>query len=97
MKIEFESEVTHWDARDDSSWYFVHLPEELSNDIKELPRPARGFGSLRVRARIGRTSWATSIFPGSAGYALPLKKAVRDAEGLELGSVAVVEVELIDL
>lgn len=50
MKIEFDSEVTLWGARDDSSWYFATVPEELSESIKELPRPPRGFGSLRVRA-----------------------------------------------
>ena len=65
MRIEFDGEVILWDARDDSSWFFVTLPEELSDDIKELPRPPRGFGSLRVRARIGSTHWSTSIFPGS--------------------------------
>ena len=97
MRIEFDGEVILWDARDDSSWFFVTLPEELSEDIKELPRPPRGFGSLRVRARIGSTHWSTSIFPGSEGYVLPLKKAVRDAEGLALGVVAAVELELIDL
>ena len=94
MRIEFESEVIRWDAREDSSWYFITLPEELSSDIKELPRPPRGFGSLRVRARIGLTSWMTSIFPGSDGYVLPLKKSVRDAEGLGLGKVGIVVARL---
>ncbi|HWI31549.1 MAG TPA: DUF1905 domain-containing protein, partial [Microbacterium sp.] len=84
-------------AREDSSWYFATLPEDLSESIKELPRPPRGFGSLRVRARIGKSAWSTSIFPGSEGYVLPLKKSVRDAEGLDVGVVAVVELELIDL
>jgi len=97
VRIEFEGEVIQWNAREDSAWYFVTLPEELSEDIKELPRPPRGFGSLRVRARIGLTTWATSIFPGSEGYVLPLKRAVRDAEGLTLGVTAVVDLELIDL
>lgn len=97
MRVEFDSEVTLWDARDASSWFFATMPEELSEAIKELPRPPRGFGSLRVRARIGSTTWSTSIFPGSEGYVLPLKKAVRDAEGLDVGVVTVVELELLDL
>jgi hypothetical protein len=97
VRIEFESQVILWDARDDSSWYFLTLPEELSDDIQELPRPPRGFGSLRVRARIGSTRWSTSIFPGSEGYVLPLKKAVRDAERLDVGVVTAVELELVDL
>ena len=73
-----------WDARDDASWFFTSVPPELSADIREIPRPYRGFGSVRVRARIGGSEWSTSIFPDSerGAYVLPLKRAVRDAEGL---------------
>lgn len=97
MRVEFESTVIRWDARTDSSWYFAVVPEELSEDIRELPSPPRGFGSLRVRVRIGSSEWATSIFPGRDGYAVPLKKEVRLAEGLEEGGVALVELEIVDL
>jgi hypothetical protein len=55
----------------------------------------RGFGSVRVTATIGATTWKTSIFPGSSGqYALPIKKAVRKAEALDVGDTATVRVEL---
>jgi len=58
---------------------------------------ARGFGSVRVRATIGTSTWTTSIFPDSqAGYVLPVKRAVRVAEALDVGDVAMVTVELID-
>lgn len=97
MLIEFEGEVFRWDARTDS-WFFTSLPPELSADIREIPRPQRGFGSVRVRARIGGSSWTTSIFPDSAreAYVLPLKKAIRDAESLGDGDVAVVSLEVLD-
>jgi hypothetical protein len=74
------------------------VPEELSADIREVPRPPRGFGSVRVRARIGASEWSTSLFPdaGSGTYALPLKKAIRDAEGLGLGASARVELQVLD-
>ncbi|MGA7149589.1 MAG: DUF1905 domain-containing protein [Microbacterium sp.] len=98
MIIEFDGEVFRWDARDDASWFFAAVPPELSDDIREIPRPSRGFGSVRVRARIGGSEWATSIFPDSSrgGYVLPLKKAVRDAEGLVDGGPVVVRLDVLE-
>lgn len=96
LRIEFDGEVFRWQARTES-WFFVNLPEELSADIRELPSPPRGFGSLRVRARIGDTEWTTSIFPGADAYTLPLKRAVRDAESLEEGGFAQIALDIIDL
>lgn len=96
---EFEGEVFRWAARRDAHWYFTALPVELSADLRDYPLPPRGFGSLRVRARIGATEWTTSIFPdATAGaYVLPLKKAVRDAEGIDDGGVVAVRVTFLDL
>lgn len=96
--IEFESDVFRWDARDDSSWFFTAVPPELSEDIREIPRPPRGFGSVRVRARVGATEWTTSIFPDSksGSYVLPLKKAVRDAENLVDGGPVTVRLDVLD-
>jgi hypothetical protein len=98
MIIEFDSDVFRWDARDDASWYFTAIPRQLSADIREIPRPLRGFGSVRVRARIGATEWTTSIFPDSASesYVLPLKKKVRDAESLVDGGPVFVYLEILD-
>jgi hypothetical protein len=51
-----------------------------------------------VRVTVGGCTWTTSIFPDSArGYVLPIKRAVREAEALEVGDVASVTVRLIDL
>ena len=98
MIIEFDGEIFRWDARDDAAWYFTSVPPELSEEIREIPRPYRGFGSVRVRARIGDTEWATSIFPSSneGAYVLPLKKKVRDAEGLVDGGPVTARLEILD-
>ena len=98
MIIEFESDVFRWGAREDSSWFFTAVPPELSEDIREIPRPDRGFGSVRVRARIGGSEWTTSIFPDSksGSYVLPLKKAVRDAEDLVDGGPVTVRLHVLD-
>jgi hypothetical protein len=76
----------------------VSLPAGQSEKIRDLAGgPRRGFGSVRVRATIGTSTWSTSIFPGSEGdYVLPVKRPVRVAEGLDVGDMATVTVELID-
>ncbi|WP_203579180.1 DUF1905 domain-containing protein [Microbacterium hibisci] len=96
MIIEFDGEVFRWDAREDSAWFFASVPPELSEEIREIPRPYRGFGAVRVRARIGGSEWTTSIFPSSDAYVLPLKKAVRAAEGLVDGGPVTVRLEVLD-
>jgi hypothetical protein len=97
--ITFDAELWLWDARRGESWTFVSLPAEESEDIRALAGgPRRGFGSLRVRARLGASAWTTSIFPDTArgAYVLPIKRAVRKAEDLAVGDVATVTVELVD-
>lgn len=98
--VVFDAELWQWDARRSDSWTFVSLPADASNEIRDRAGGLRrGFGSLRVRATVGGTTWTTSIFPGSgtASYVLPVKRRVRDAESLEVGDAATVTVELIDL
>jgi len=97
--VEFDAELWLWDARRTDSWMFVTLPVDVSQEIRELTEGMRrGFGSVRVRVTVGETSWATSVFPdaGSGCYVLPIKRAVRKAEVLDVGDVASVSVELVD-
>ena len=96
MIARFEADLWQWR---DGSWCFVSLPVELSEQIRSVPRPpAPGFGSLKVSVTIGATVWATSIFPDSKSgcYVLPVKKAVRSAESLDVGDTARVELEVLD-
>lgn len=97
MRIEFEGEIFRWSARE-QDWYFAALPQDLSAEIREIPRPKRGFGSVRVDVRIGATRWRTSIFPDATqgAYVLPLKRSVRDAEGIGDAGVVSVELEVLD-
>jgi hypothetical protein len=97
--VAFDAELWAWDARRADSWTFVSLPADASEEIRERTAGSRrGFGSLRVRATVGGSTWATSIFPSSGGgpYVLPVKRPVRDAEGLNVGDRASVTVELLD-
>jgi hypothetical protein len=98
--IVFDAELWMWDARRADTWTFVSLPAAASEDIRDLAtEPRRGFGSVRVQVTVGDSTWTTSIFPDSVrgGYVLPIKRAVRRAEDLDVGDIATVTVELIDL
>ncbi|HWH29258.1 MAG TPA: DUF1905 domain-containing protein [Mycobacteriales bacterium] len=88
-----------WRYDGDAAWYFVTVPVEVSDDVRELTEGSRrGFGSVRVRATVGATTWTTSVFPdGKRGaFLLPVKKAVRTAEGLDEGDDVGVLLELLD-
>lgn len=100
MKVEFAGELWIWEARRDESWTFVSLPEDASEEIREVTSGLRrGFGSVRVRVTLGGSSWTTSIFPDKAraAYVLPIKRAIRTAESLSPGDVTTVSVELLDV
>ena len=96
MIFLFDAPVWVWDARKTDVWTFVSLPPQDSAEIREFAGGIpRGFGSVQVAATIGATTWRTSIFPSKDGaYVLPVKKAVRRAEGLGIDDVVTVKVEL---
>jgi hypothetical protein len=99
MLVDFEAELWIWEARRDDSWTFVSLPLEASDEIRDLTAGTkRGFGSVRVQATVGLTTWRTSIFPDSkqGAYVLPVKRAVRTAQSLEPGDSVKVTVEVLD-
>src|SRR5687767_7857570 len=71
-----------------SGWFFLTVEGQIAVEIRyaALGRTG-GFGSIRVTAKIGDTSWQTSLFPHreSGGMLLPLKAEVRRREGIEAG------------
>jgi hypothetical protein len=79
-----------------ASWYFLTLPEKLSREIRLVDAGPRrtGFGSLRVTATIGDSTWQTSIFPSAElkSYLLPVKASVRKAEKLVDGTLVGVQI-----
>ncbi len=98
MRYVFDAELYRWTARREL-WTFVDVPADAGAEIREVVGDlAGGWGSVRVDARIGRTTFRTSIFPGDGTtYVLPVKRAVREAERLELGTrITGVEIDLVD-
>lgn len=100
MTGAFTFDATVWEHDGDAAWHFVSLPEDVADEIAERSAGrTRGFGSVRVEVTIGASTWRTSLFPdGRRGtYVLPVKRAIRTAEGLADGSRAGVSLELLDL
>ncbi|GAA5020007.1 DUF1905 domain-containing protein [Terrabacter aeriphilus] len=94
--LRFTAELWRWEAR--AEWFFVTVDADASARIREVPRPPRGFGSVRVRATVGGTSWTTSVFPDATrgAYVLPVKRSVRVAEDLDEGDPADVVLEVLE-
>ena len=93
----FQAELWKYDG--EAGWFFVSLPTELADAIRDEHGPlTSGFGSVKVNVRIGSSRWATSIFPdrARATYLLPVKKSVRQAEGLDACDYVLVELTVLD-
>ena len=89
MELRFGGEIWFW--RGPAPYHFVTVPAQESAEIGERSSELTyGWGVIPVRAQIGETSWETSLFPKDGLYAVPIKVAVRRAEGLELGDVVTV-------
>lgn len=89
-------------ASGNGTWHFVTISGAAGDTLsatalmRKLEGTGRGFGSLRVKARIGETTFATSVFPSKSdgGWLLPVKASVRRAEGLSDGDTVKVFLEV---
>ena len=70
------------------SWHFANLSPQQSAEIRRrFGAVARGWGSIRVKIRIGDTEWSTSLFPSNENktYLFAIKADVRKAEDIGAG------------
>jgi hypothetical protein len=89
MNVEFTGEVWFW--RGPAPWYFVTVPDEGCRDLRATsPIVSYGWGMVPVSARIGDTTWRTSLFPKDGRYVVPVKASVRRAESLDVGDTVTV-------
>jgi hypothetical protein len=98
--IEVESLETQfagklWSWRGPAPYHFITVPEEECVGIRAVaPLVTYGWGVIPVRVQIGATEWETSLFPKDGGYVVPIKDAVRKAEGLAEGDTATVHLAI---
>ncbi|GFZ92802.1 DUF1905 domain-containing protein [Nesterenkonia alkaliphila] len=92
MEWQFEAEVVEW--RGPAPYLFAPLPKQLSAELKEAGRHLMYWGQLPVIATIGSTEFNTAMWPKDGHFLLPLKAAVRRAEGISLGDCLTGKVRL---
>lgn len=86
MELEFDGEVFWW--KGPSPFHFVTVPEPEAAELRAASSlVSYGWGVIPVAVQIGRTRWTTSLFPKKGAYLVPLRDAVRAAEGVTLGDV----------
>jgi hypothetical protein len=84
-----------------AAWFFITIDGEAGEALsatalmRRMEKTLRGFGSLKVTARIGDSEFKTSLFPSKElGWMLPVKASVRKAEGVSEGDVVEVVLEV---
>lgn len=89
MELEFTGEIWFW--RGPAPHHFVTVPPEEADALASISREVTyGWGMVPVSARIGATTWTTSLFPKDGGYIVPIKVLVQRAEGLDVGDVVTI-------
>lgn len=87
--VEFTAEVVQW--RGPAPFHFVVAPPEESEWLTSIMREVTyGWGMIPVTGRVGATEFTTSLWPRAGSWWVPLKDAVRSAEGIALGDVITV-------
>ncbi len=83
MEFEFSAPVIEW--RGPAPFFYADIPAEDSDDVKDAAKGLEYWGQVPVVVRVGDTDFTTALFPKEGRYLLPLRDAVRRAEGIELG------------
>lgn len=88
VEWRFDGEIIEW--RGPAPFFFVAMSEADSADLKEEARSLIYWGQVPVHAVVGETEFRTALFPRDGRYLVPLKAAVRKAEGVTEGDVVAV-------
>jgi hypothetical protein len=77
---------------------FVTLPRHESDEIADRVPWRPGFGSVKVEVQIGETSWSTSVFPSKelSADVLPVKRSVRESEGVDIGDLVTIALRVVE-
>jgi hypothetical protein len=83
MSWTFTAEVIEW--RGPAPYFFLPMSQDDSADFKVEAAGLEYWGQVAVDVEIGDTVAKTAVFPKDGRYLVPLRAAVRAAEGLEAG------------
>ena len=95
MDFTFTGAVVEW--RGPAPFFFLEVPVDVSDDIKEAARGLEYWGQVAVEVDLGDTRFTTALFPKDGRYLVPLKVAVRRAADIELGQELTVALQVAGL
>lgn len=100
-RLDHTGTLWRWTGGNGGSWHFLTVDGDAGEALngtalmRRMERTIGGFGSLKVTARIGDTTFRTSLFPSKErGWLLPVKASVRRAEGISEGDAVAVTLEV---
>ena len=86
MEITLTDEVWFW--KGPSPWHFLTIGAAESAAVRTMVHTVTyGWGMVPCEVTIGETTFTTSLWPKDETYIVPLKKAIRDREDIEVGDV----------
>lgn len=101
--LTYTAPLIRWQG-DRGTYHLVTFGDEAAEAIAMHARllrleygTRRGFGSVKVIARIGETQWRSSVFPQrqQTEWVLLVSRKVISAEGLAVGDSLSVQLELV--
>lgn len=91
LELAFSDALWYW--RGPSPFHFLTVPPDAAGAIRAVAAEITyGWGMIPAMVRIGGSAWSTALWPKDGGYVVPIKDAVRKAEGLELGDSVTIQV-----
>lgn len=82
MEHIFTAKIERFEIQ--GGWHYVLVPIELSKPLEYL---ANNFGFIAVNAKVGSSSWETSLLPkGDGRHFIALPAKIRSKEKLSRGT-----------
>jgi hypothetical protein len=93
LVVSFTAEVIYW--RGPSPFFFLRVPDVDATAINNISRQVSyGWGVIPSDVIIGSIEFYTALIPKDGSYLVPLKKVVREATKIDLGSKVKAEIRI---
>jgi len=93
LRFEISGTVIEW--RGPAPFYFLPTPIEVTEEVETYKRELTyGWGVIPAKVTIGTTTVTTSLIPRDGSFYIPMKVAIRKPNGVELGDLVKLTLEL---
>lgn len=93
MRLRFTGEI--WEWRGPAPYHFVTVPPVEAEMIGEIAGIVTyGWGMIPASVTIRGTTVTTSLWPKDGGYVVPIKKVLQHREGVAIGDVVEIALDI---